>query len=248
MMRTTVLFALLSTASLSVHAGQVLVDADKHRQGMIHYDTGREHFTHERWTRAEEAFRTAVKLDPLIAAAYYDLGRTYMQMKRYGDAVQAFVACRETSQKIFGLELNATVTARQQLEENEKGLTATLAQSTRPNPRKVAIAREQLSQVQGKKREIDAFGDVLGTSYVVPPDISFALGSAYFRSGSIADAEREYRAAIAVRPEFGQAHSNLAVLLMTTNRRPEAIEHVKLAEAAGFQVNPELKKELGIAR
>ena len=236
--------AAIATASL--HAGQVPVDADKHRQGIVRYHAGRDEMAHERWDRAVDDFQKAVALDPLIAAAYYDLGRTYMQMKRYADAVRAFASCREASQQLFALELEATVDTRQQLAENERGLEATLGQSVRPNPRKVAVAKEQLSEVKERRRALEAYTDVLGSSYVVPPDLSMALGSAYFRSGAMADAEREYRAAIEARPAFGEAHSNLAVLLMATNRRPEAIAHVKAAEAAGFRVNAELKKELGI--
>ena len=38
-----------------------------------------------------------------------------------------------------------------------------------------------------------------------PPVLSLALGSAYFRSGQLADAEREYRAALDVKPKLGRA-------------------------------------------
>ena len=48
------------------------------------------------------------------------------------------------------------------------------------------------------------------------------LGSAYFRTDAMADAEREYRAALAVDPKLGEAHSNPAVVCLLTGRYPEA--------------------------
>ena len=39
----------------------------------------------------------------------------------------------------------------------------------------------------------------------VPAWVSLSLGSAYFRSGKLADAEREYKAAIAADPTIGRS-------------------------------------------
>ena len=78
----------------------------------------------------------------------------------------------------------------------------------------------------------------------MPAFVSLALGSAYFRLDRLADAEREFRAAVAVEPKFGEAHSNLALVCLLTGRAAEAQEHVKIAEEAKFKVNPELKRQI----
>jgi Flp pilus assembly protein TadD len=78
----------------------------------------------------------------------------------------------------------------------------------------------------------------------IPAWISIALGSAYFRSGEIADAEREYLAALEVNPKLGEAHSNLAVVYLQTGRYVEAQAEVTAAEKAGFRVNPQLKADI----
>jgi Tfp pilus assembly protein PilF len=78
----------------------------------------------------------------------------------------------------------------------------------------------------------------------VPAWISLALGSAYFRAGKLADAEQEYKAAIAADPGTGEAHSNLAVVYLETGRYDEAEKAVKAAEKAGFRVNPQLKQDI----
>jgi uncharacterized protein HemY len=81
----------------------------------------------------------------------------------------------------------------------------------------------------------------------VPAFLSLALGSAHFRNRELADAEREYRAALAVRPGLGEALNNLAVVLLLTGRPTEAQEQLRLAEKAGFKVAPGLKSDVDAA-
>jgi len=83
-----------------------------------------------------------------------------------------------------------------------------------------------------------------GAAGALPPFILTALGSAYFRSNNFADAEREWRAAVAIDPDIGEIHNNLAVVCMLTNRFEQAEQEVSLAEKAGFKVNPQLKADI----
>jgi Flp pilus assembly protein TadD len=69
-----------------------------------------------------------------------------------------------------------------------------------------------------------------------PPGLLLALGSAYFRSGRLADAEREYRATLGVQPKCGEARVNLAVVLLVTGRADEANAQLKLAKKTGYAV------------
>jgi Tfp pilus assembly protein PilF len=78
----------------------------------------------------------------------------------------------------------------------------------------------------------------------VPAFVSVGLGSAYFRQNRLADAEREYKAALDDDANAGEAHNNLAVVYMLTGRLDEAAREVALAEKTGFRVNPDLKKDL----
>ena len=74
--------------------------------------------------------------------------------------------------------------------------------------------------------------------------MSLALGSAYFRSGRLADAEREWKAAVDVNARLGEAHNNLAALDAMTGRKKEADAAVRAAERAGFAVHPRLKDDI----
>lgn len=100
--------------------------------------------------------------------------------------------------------------------------------------------KQQIRDLQGD-RDV---GPSTGEPRPLPPFISLALGSAYFRRDRLADAERQFRAAIAVDPKFGEAHSNLALVYLLTGRPQDPLAHVRIAEEAKFKVNPELKRQI----
>ena len=104
-----------------------------------------------------------------------------------------------------------------------------------------------LRQLDNQRRDIQnaiARGNSMSIDAAVPPWVSLSLGSAYFRSGKLADAEREYKAAIDADAKFGEAHSNLAVVYFETGRNTEALASLQAAKKAGFKVNPELEKAI----
>ena len=83
-----------------------------------------------------------------------------------------------------------------------------------------------------------------GGTIETPAELSLALGSAYFRSGDLASAEREWKTAVAANSRLGEAHNNLAALYAMTGRKQQAEDAVKQAEKAGFRVNPRLKSDI----
>lgn len=60
----------------------------------------------------------------------------------------------------------------------------------------------------------------------------------------LAEAEREFRAALAADPGTGDAHHNLAVVCLVDGRLDEAERELRLAEKAGVPIHPRLKDEL----
>ena len=110
-----------------------------------------------------------------------------------------------------------------------------------------AATQDRLRQLQQQRREIEDYiarGSNMTVANSVPAFVYLALGSAYFRTEQFPDAEREYRAAIAVEPKSGEAFNNLAALYLQTGRYKEADEAVKSAERAGFRVHPQLKQDI----
>jgi tetratricopeptide (TPR) repeat protein len=112
-------------------------------------------------------------------------------------------------------------------------------------PRQTAQIQEQIRQYTERRRQIEDADRESGLSpqQSVPAFVSLSLGSAYFRSGKLADAEQAYLAAVASDSKMGEAHNNLAVVYMETGRFDQADKSAKAAEKAGMRVDA-LKQEI----
>jgi len=218
-----------------------------HHDAVAHFRAGMLALESERYDEAEEEFRSAIKLEPDFEGALYGLGQTYMRKHQYPDAVQAYLECREAFQHNAAAEAMGDVVADQKLrdqiqvlKDTERALQRTSQLST-PQNVQAALDRihNEISLLESRRnrREHDA-------PPPVPAGLSMALGSAYFRLGRHEDAEREYKAAVAANPSFGEAHSNLAALYLVTGRYDLADAEVKSAEKAGFKVNDNLKADI----
>ena len=70
------------------------------------------------------------------------------------------------------------------------------------------------------------------------------LGTAYFMKGLVPEAIKANLEALNVQPEFPVAHNNLSAAYLEIGEFDKAIDHCDKAEKLGFQVAPDLKKEL----
>jgi tetratricopeptide (TPR) repeat protein len=226
----------------SIHAVQ-LSERDQHAASQ-HFKRGMESLLAEKYDVAETEFKAAVAIDPLYDAAFYGLGQVYMATKRYPEALKAYLGSREAFKQATAAEALAGTEAdrrlRDQIEalkDNERNMmrlgTGNSAQTY------IDQVRAQIQQLESRKSRRSG-----ATPPPVPAGLSMAIGSAYFRLNDLANAETAYKAAIEVNPNFGEAHSNLAVVYLITGRPTEADAEVKAAEKAGFRVNPKLKDDI----
>jgi tetratricopeptide (TPR) repeat protein len=196
--------------------------------------------------KALTEFHAALQINPGYADALHGLGKANMALQRYPDAVSALERCRESY--LHGGSADAE---RRLIETNAR--QAQIAklkdelQRARQNPDQSSGANNYYANLTQQIRDLEAVrdpGPVVTEEGAVPPFISLALGSAYFRVDRMADAEHMFREAIAADPKFGEAHSNLALVCLLTGRAKEADEHIRIAEEAKFKVNPELKRRV----
>jgi tetratricopeptide (TPR) repeat protein len=169
-----------------------------------------------------------------------------MATKRFPEAVSAFLAAKEAFARGQVLAAGNEMETQRRLDDQIKALqddvSAARRQSAGSNASAIqgAIMRneDQIKTLQSlRNRGADG-------TLPTPHWLSFALGSAYFRTGDLAKAEQEYRAALAQKSDLGEGHLNLAVVCMLTGRLDEAEKAVALAEKAGVKVPQGLKDDI----
>ena len=242
------LLSIAIAANVSIVDAQQLSERDQHAATQ-HFKRGMEALLGEQYDDAEQEFRGAVKIDPLYDAAFYGLGQVYMATKRFESAVKAYIAARDAFKSATSAEALASASSDRRLKDQidalkdyERNLTRQAAVARNPSARAALDRiRDQIQQMESRMHRSG------GPPPPVPAGFSMALGSAYFRLNQLTEAEREYKAAIAVDSTFGEAHNNLAVVYLVTGRAADADASLKAAERAGFSVNPRLKEDIAAA-
>jgi tetratricopeptide (TPR) repeat protein len=236
--------ALLQTGTQGLAAAEARRAERHNREGWRHLDSG----DHE---EAAREFAAAVRLNERYADALHGLGKAQMALKQYAAAVEAYERCRAVYQA-SGSAAAETRTASNRMREHQiRELQQRLSDlQTQPQQLTTASLRDEIRELQRQIRDLEHTrerGDLVEPAGAVPAFLSLALGSAYFRTSQLPAAEKMFLEAIASQPKFGEAHSNLALVLLVTGRPQDAARHVRLAEEAGFRVNPELKRRIAEA-
>jgi tetratricopeptide (TPR) repeat protein len=231
------LVALTSTA-----AAQRLADAQSRREALQFYRVGQEFYTSEKFERAAEEFQKATAKDPLFTLAHYQAGQSYMNLKRYASAIQAFTRCLESTRALYALAETDRFAVDKQRDDEVREMRETVkALQQAGHPLQATRAEQHLL-------DIDKQRSSLSTGYRPPAEVLLSLGSAHFRNGDRDAAEAEWKASVEVNPKLGEAHNNLAVVYLQTGRVPEAEAAIKAAEKARFRVNPQPKDDVKKAR
>ena len=107
------LFVLAGTVALGAEGS---LDAQKRREAEQAYRRARRRCGWSRSSRRSLTSAPPIKLDPLLSIAHYSLGQALMALKRYPDAVEAYLGCRESFERIASLstqDKNAIEKARE---------------------------------------------------------------------------------------------------------------------------------------
>ena len=242
-MRAKVLIALVALPAAGLSRADDSFDAQKRREAEQAYRQGEEKMRAESFEQAVAHFRTAIKLDPLLSIAHYSLGQSFMALRRYPEAVQAYLGCRESFERVASLstqDKNAIEKAREdEIRELKDSLLRVQQGKIKGNTMALEVGiQERLRVLEASRmRGHEERGGV-------PAEVMLALGSAYIRNGEVAEAEASYKEAVQADPKLGAAYSNLAVIYLKTGRYPEAKDAIRRAEQSGLPVNPALKAEI----
>lgn len=196
----------------------------------------------EQFENAVKAFHQSVETDPAFEMAWYGLGRGHLALKQFVSATSALTRCRDLYVQQVGRQFTNQQEA-QRFRNDRLTEIDEMVRQVQSGPQTMQ-AQDQLRQLQERRRqtqELISRGNSVTIESTVPAWVSLSLGSAYFRSGKLADAEREYRSAIDVDRRSGEAMNNLAVVYFETQRYDLAHTTLQSAKKTGFKVNPELE-------
>jgi tetratricopeptide (TPR) repeat protein len=242
--RAAVIAAALAV-TIAAMAAQISSERERARP---HYRAGEGFLRIEAWKEAAKSFQQAIDIDPQFEDAYYGLGRAQMALRQFTEAIASYSKCRDLYRAEGGRRFANQQEARRHWQDRMMEVDDVLRQYQQgTNPQQTAQTSQRIRQLQELRRDLqERLTRSLSVSLEskAPAFVSLALGSAYFRSSQLADAEREYKAAIDVDPRSGEAHSNLAVVYLETGRIADAERSVAAAEKAGFKVHPQLKQDI----
>jgi len=235
----------LALAALTVAGPAAAQNTPERERARTHNRHGWELMTAESFERAAQSFQQAVAIDNTFEDAFYGLGRAQIALKQYVSAIATLTTCR----KLYIAQAGRHFTSQQDAQRHRQDRITEIDEQIRQVQTMPPGTQQQnlLRQLNNQRRDIQsaiARGNEMSVDGSVPPWVSLSLGSAYFRSNKLADAEREFKAAIDVDGKFGEAHNNLAVVYLETNRIAEAEASLKEAKKAGFRINPQLEQAI----
>ena len=227
---------LVGTLAASLQS-QKIADEPSRREALDQFRTGQRFLQAEQFDKAADAFSKAIAKDGLLTVAHYGLGQAYMNLQRYGEAAKAYTGCIEATRALHTLQQTNQFDVEKQRDAEIRALR-TILNDLRGMREPTRLQLEQhLHDLERQRTSI-------GGPFRAPAEVLLALGSAHFKDGSRDAAEIEWKAATEANPKLGEAHNNLAVIYMQSNRLDAAQEEIKLAEKAGFRVNPQFKEDL----
>lgn len=216
------------------------VEESQRRKAIELYKKGEDLLKGEKFEQAAEQFKKAIELNKDLVYAHYGLGQSYMSLKRFPDAVQGFSGARDAYYRLASVKVSDRMAAEAvglQMVDEARSLTGVDGSGGRATNKGINMRLNVLRDLEQTKRLDDGNPEP-------PAEISLALAGAWFRQGNLEEAEKENKNALKSRPDYGQAHNNLAVIYLMGGRIPDSRAAVGKAEKSGFTVNPKLKEEL----
>jgi tetratricopeptide (TPR) repeat protein len=176
---------------------------------------------------AQLLYAEAIRLDPALPSAHYNLGRAYLVQ---GETQRGMAEVQEALRLYPDFaEAHETLGRAYSQQGQLQGAISHLQQALELNP-EAATARNHLGRIymaQGRLPEAIATFEQLVQQHANAAEAHHNLAVAYARSGAQVQAIAQFRTALRLRPDFHAARLDLATLFLEMRRPQEAIDALR---------------------
>jgi len=225
------------------HSQHASYDPHKFMFARSHYAKAMKLLADNKLGEGEAELLEAVKTFPQLAEGFVELGNLSMRRREYREGLERYLKARDALSELQGIKRQQEVDRQRQLQESIDLLNeriSDLSRSQRASDQgKIQQAMVRLEKLQQERTNAQPSIDTPFT-----PEVHFLVGTAQMKLEQFEEAAKEFQNALTLRPNFGEAHNNLAVVLYYRRDYPACWEHLRAAERAGLRVDPLFKEEL----
>jgi tetratricopeptide (TPR) repeat protein len=235
--------AILPLLSGTLRAQQESYDPHKLMIAKSHYEKAMKLLARDDPGGAEAQLLEAVEIFPQLAEGYLALGSLSMHRGDYTQGLERYVKAKNALLELQGIKRQQEAERQRRIQESVDLLKARmddLSHSQRPQDQ--GKIQQEMARLEKLEQERSKSQPSMDTP--LTPEIHFLLGTALMKLERFDAAVEELRQALSLRPKFGEAHNNLAVVLFYRRDYAGCWEHLRAAEGAGIRVDPGFLDEL----
>ncbi|MBP7867724.1 MAG: tetratricopeptide repeat protein [Acidobacteria bacterium] len=193
------------------------------------------------YTQAEDLFRQALAVYPLMPGAYVELGKIQMAQNNPAKALEFYLKAKDAYVALHDEKQKKEMS--QQHADRDFALKGQDAQASGYKD-SGGFAKQYAKQSKDQRREDDR--EVVATQGEadIPALFYLYLGGAYLRLSRAPEAEKELLAGLAKDPKLAPLHFNLSLAFFLQGKYPEAAAEARQAKQLKFQLPPAYVKDL----
>src|SRR4030095_2918841 len=171
------------------------------------------------------------------------LGNLSMQRGDFAQGLDRYTKARNALLELRGIKRQQEAERQRRIQESIALLKERVDEMSRSQrPQDQGKIQQDMVKMERLQQERTKSQPSMETP--LTPEEHFLVGTGLMKLERFDAATEEFRQALSLRPKFGEAHNNLAVVLYYRRDYAECWEHLRAAEGAGVRVDPSFRDEL----